>query len=521
MPGRPDRADRSVNPRQPGFPELKWKCELEHGAGSSIGRKSMPEDVSLHAWLIRESGPLAGARHPVQEPVTKIGRSLENDVIIGDAAMVSARHLEIRKDGNQYRLCDLNSTNGTYLNGVRVTEAILEPPCRIRLGADGPELTFLLDHASQANPNETLVAPMPPLVIESAPWPAPETGKPSDAVISHREEQFLAAAVARARMARRRGVGDQTVVIMREMLSAALNRTGKRFKIIISTLLVLLAAVSAYGIWKIDGLKKDKHQIDARIAQIESMLAVPGETPGEVDALVDQLDQYENQGRALKSKFLYKVSAFEKESPVEREIHVLMAEFGAETYSIPPEFVEQVNRFIERYQGPDRPHMERAEGKAREEMHTMRQIFEQQSLPPDLAYIVLVESAMSERGTSQAGAAGLWQFTPVTAKAYGLKVSREVDERLNAQKATRAACKYIRELILDFGAGSSVMLALAAYNLGPSRVKQAIRKVTDPIKQRNFWYLYRVRAVPPDTREYVPKVIAAMVIGRHPERFGF
>ena len=65
------------------------------------------------------------------------------------------------------------------------------------------------------------------------------------------------------------------------------------------------------------------------------------------------------------------------------------------------------------------------------------------------------------------------------------------------------------------------MLALAAYNLGPSRVKAAVRKVNDPIKQRSFWYLYRVRAVPPETREYVPKVIAAMIIGRHPELHGF
>ena len=88
-------------------------------------------------------------------------------------------------------------------------------------------------------------------------------------------------------------------------------------------------------------------------------------------------------------------------------------------------------------------------------------------------------------------------------------------------KSTQAACKYIRDLILDFGSGSSVMLALAAYNLGPSKVKQAIRRVEDPIKQRNFWYLYHVRALPSETREYVPKVIAAMIIGRQPKRYGF
>jgi membrane-bound lytic murein transglycosylase D len=102
-----------------------------------------------------------------------------------------------------------------------------------------------------------------------------------------------------------------------------------------------------------------------------------------------------------------------------------------------------------------------------------------------------------------------------------LKVNNKVDERLDAQKSTEAACKYIRDLILDFGSGSSVMLALAAYTLGPAKVKAAVRKVSDPNKQRNFWYLYRVRAVPPETREYVPKVLAAMIIARNPGSFGF
>jgi membrane-bound lytic murein transglycosylase D len=66
------------------------------------------------------------------------------------------------------------------------------------------------------------------------------------------------------------------------------------------------------------------------------------------------------------------------------------------------------------------------------------------------------------------------------------------------------------------------MLALAAYNSGPTKVKQAVMKtVRDPIKQRNFWYLYRVRALPAETREYVPKVAAVMIIGRNPGKFGF
>jgi membrane-bound lytic murein transglycosylase D len=160
-------------------------------------------------------------------------------------------------------------------------------------------------------------------------------------------------------------------------------------------------------------------------------------------------------------------------------------------------------------------------GEARRQLEIIRRVFQDQNLPPDLAFIVLVESAFISGDSSRAGAAGLWQFTPATARQYGLRVDSKVDERLNTRQATRAACRYIRELILDFGAGSSVMLALAAYNVGPGKVKHAIRTVNDPIRQRNFWYLYRIRALPAETRAYVPKVIAAMIIGRNPQRFGF
>ncbi|MBZ5591000.1 MAG: transglycosylase SLT domain-containing protein [Acidobacteriia bacterium] len=472
------------------------------------------ENANLNAWLVHKSGRLAGTRHSLRDDVTRIGRSAENDVIITDAAIVSGHHVEIRKQGTTYRLCDLNSTNGTYLNGQRVAEEVLlDPPCVIRMGADGPELSFVLEDAPPVDLNQTILAPSAPLVI------APEE-ETEPVGMSKVHDDLLSEAVERARVARRMGTGDSTVVIMRQMLDTALHRTGRKFKAVIAVLVCALAGTSAYGFWKIQGLKKEKGQIDGQIQQVEVMLAHAKEDAPETDQLIDQLDQYQDEAVALQSNLLYRVASFEHEEAIKHEIRTLMKEFGAETYSIPPEFVASVKHFIEQNQGPDRSNMERALGQASKQMDVMRRIFEENNLPPDLAYIVLVESALTSGSVSSAGAVGLWQFTPVTARGYGLRVGNGVDERLDTAKCTRAACKYIRDLILDFGAGSSVMLALAAYNLGPAKVKTAIRKVNDPIKQRNFWYLYRARAVPPETREYVPKVIAVMLIGRNPEHYG-
>ena len=477
--------------------------------------------TDLNAWLVRKSGLLAGTRHLIRDQTIRVGRSSENDVVISEAAMVSGRHLEIRKEGDVYRIVDLNSTNGTFLNGERITEARLEPPCVIRLGADGPELSFVIDDSPAQDLNQTLVVPAAPeggLIAPDLIAPEKDT---ADSSPSKAHEDLLSDAIHRARIARRMGIGDSTVVIMREMLDAALHRTGRRFKAVIAVLACALVAVSAFGFWKIEGLKKQKGQIDGEIQQIEAVLARANQNSAETDQLIARLDQYEDKAMALQKTLLYRVGSFEHEEAIKNEIRLLMAEFGAETYSIPPEFLGNVKRFVQQYEGPNRPNMARALGEASQQMKTMRQIFEHNSLPPDLAYIVLVESALTGDSVSPAGAVGLWQFTPATARDYGLKVGGGVDERLDTTKSTRAACKYIRNLILDFGSGSSVMLALAAYNLGPSRVRAAVHKVNDPIKQRSFWYLYRVRAVPPETREYVPKVIAAMIIGRHPERHGF
>jgi len=180
-----------------------------------------------------------------------------------------------------------------------------------------------------------------------------------------------------------------------------------------------------------------------------------------------------------------------------------------------------VNHYLEVDRDTERPQFEHALVEAKPRIDTIRRILREEHMPPDLAFIPIVESALTSGTESAAGAAGPWQLTAATARSYDLRVDDDVDERQDLVKSTRASCRYLKDLILDFGAGSSVLLALAAYNSGAGKVKAAVtRNVNDPIQQRNFWYLYRVNALPIETKEFVPKVLAAILIGRNPKHYG-
>jgi transglycosylase-like protein with SLT domain/FHA domain-containing protein len=473
------------------------------------------------AWLVSQPGSGVRICHLISSDCTRIGRAPDNELVIqgSDSVTVSLHHLVIERaiaDGQPvFRVRDLESTNGTFLNGARTTESDLQPDSLVRLGSQGPELSFVLQEPPALELDQTTAIPEDMILAAAAEGAA--AGGAAEAA-SNTYENLLSEGVKRVRRARAHGLAGQTMTIMRETVDHALRHASRRFRITTAALTVLLVAVSGFATWRIVGLNREKRQIDKHIAELEAEVQKAGSTD-QADRLITEINSYAAESQQLQDNLLFRLSNRQHDF-VTDEIRRLFAEFGAEVYSVPPEFTEEVKRYIQQYEGPDRPLMARALGSAAGQIDVMRQVLEQQHLPPDLAYVPLVESAL-EQNHSRAGAAGFWQLTPVTAKAYGLRVTNDVDERVNLVKSTRAACQYLRELILDFGAGSSVMLALAAYNLGPAKVKQAIKAVSDPIKQRNFWYLYRVRALPLETREYVPKVIAAMIIARNPSRFGF
>jgi hypothetical protein len=476
---------------------------------------ALPPAVATQApaWLVSRPDEPGRVCWPIANHTTRVGRAPDNDVVIPEPKSVSLYHLVIERVNvgglTEFRLRDLASTNGTYVDGTRVTECILLPEATIRLGSQGPEFSLVLEEPLLLEFDRTIMIPARSLPEKTARRQQNDT---YDAMVSE--------SIARVRLARAQGLAGQTMTIMRATLDHALRRASRRWKIFIGILAIGVVGVSGYAAWKITRLTKEKHAIDRRIMELETQVQNAASTD-EATRLMKQLDNYQAAGRQLQGDPLYRFGRH-AEDPITTEIRGLMAEFGAEEYSVPPEFTERVKYYIQQYLGPERPLVTQALYTAASQVYTLRQVMQEQHLPADLSYMPVVESALNPPSHSRAGGVGLWQLRPLTARAYGLRVDRETDERLDSLKATRAASRYLRDLILEFGAGSSVMLALAAYDLGPTKVKQAIDKVvSDPIRQRDFWYLYRVKAIPAEAREYVPKVIAVMIIAHDPGRFGF
>ncbi len=183
-------------------------------------------------------------------------------------------------------------------------------------------------------------------------------------------------------------------------------------------------------------------------------------------------------------------------------------------YDIPVDYNERVAGYLAFFQGPGRKWFGKWLARAGRYAPGFREILKEHGVPEDLVYLAMIESGFSPQATSWARAAGPWQFIEPTGKTYGLRVDFWIDERRDPVKATHAAARFLKKLHGDFG---HWYLAWAAYNAGPGRVKKGIQSegTTD------FWALAATRAFRPETQGYVPKLIAAALIAKHPEAFGF
>jgi membrane-bound lytic murein transglycosylase D len=145
----------------------------------------------------------------------------------------------------------------------------------------------------------------------------------------------------------------------------------------------------------------------------------------------------------------------------------------------------------------------------------IKQVLEQHGLPTDLFHLAMIESGFIPSARSRAGAVGLWQFMPVTARAVGLRVDREVDERMDPVRSTYAAARHLQWLYRSFGGDWA--LAAAAYNAGSGRISRGLQG----FGVDNFWDLATLGDLADETRHYVPRLYAMTIVARDRARFGF
>jgi membrane-bound lytic murein transglycosylase D len=212
---------------------------------------------------------------------------------------------------------------------------------------------------------------------------------------------------------------------------------------------------------------------------------------------------------------LLAVETFESATPKAATAQAVQEDLQSTTHDIPIPTNDKVLRYVELFQGRLREFLTEGLSRGAQYLPMIQATFRAEGLPLDLAYIPLIESAFKPSALSRAKARGVWQFMRGTALENGLRADWYLDERADPVKATQAAAKYLKALHKTF---EDWHLAMASYNGGPGRVKRALTRS----RKNDFWQLTATKAyLPRETREYVPMILAAVIIAKNPSQYGF
>jgi len=218
---------------------------------------------------------------------------------------------------------------------------------------------------------------------------------------------------------------------------------------------------------------------------------------------------------------LLNATTFERPTPKATTAETVAADLEQTPHDILITPNAKVLSYVELFQGRLREFMQSGLNRAQRYLPMIQEAFRAEGLPLDLAYVPLVESAFKSTAVSRVSARGMWQFMLPTAQEHGLnkfdsKQAWFLDERSDPEKATRAAAEYLKTLHGMFD--GDWHFALASYNAGPGRLQRAVRQG----KSTDFWKLTSTsRYLPRETREYVPMILAAIIIAKNPELYGF
>jgi len=245
------------------------------------------------------------------------------------------------------------------------------------------------------------------------------------------------------------------------------------------------------------------------------------------DRLVDRINAQEMTSLAQGDGFAEKrdepasidelltIATFPKPPAGAETAAVVRADLESTEHDVPIPENSRIYSYVELFQGRLRDYIEESLTRGSKYLPMIQSVFKAEGLPLDLAYIPIIESGFKTNALSKANAKGPWQFMQATAGDMGLKHDWYVDERSDPEKATVAAAKYLKTLYKIF---NDWHMVLAAYNGGLGRLQRAMKTAdTD-----DFWALSdSTRYLPKETREYVPLILAAIVVAKNPAQYGF
>lgn len=196
------------------------------------------------------------------------------------------------------------------------------------------------------------------------------------------------------------------------------------------------------------------------------------------------------------------------------EISLMHSNGHEQEYDFPVVINKQVQAYLDIFQYRQKKTFGRWLARSGRYVPMFQKELREAGLPEDLAYLAMIESGFNQRAYSRARAVGLWQFIKGTGKMYNLRIDRYVDERRHAEKSTKAAVAFLSDLYADFG---DWHLAVAGYNAGAGKIGRGLKRY----KCNDFWHLAEHKYLHLETKRYVPKLIAAIIIAKNPEQYGF
>ncbi|MBT8336303.1 MAG: FHA domain-containing protein [Gemmatimonadetes bacterium] len=442
------------------------------------------------------------------QDTVRVGRTPQNDIVI-DEATVSGSHLEVRRVGEGWVLVDLDSTNGTFVDGEKITTLPLGHRTRVRLGPGGAARLQLTVPALAPAAGATRIIPAAAVV---------------DRVLGDAEPEDMS---ERTRVLRAR-IQEQRAEVTRDWS----GRT-RRLKVGAGVLGIVAVIAASYGVWQgsrvqaqreaAAGLFYTLKEIELDLRRLEAVAGVDDETRERQARLESQYDDL------MATLGIYSPGTPPEVQLIYRTIHRL----GESEVTVPREFIDEVLRYVDGWNEADlRAGFDRA--RAAGLGPAVGEILLDHHLPREFFYLALQESKLDADAIGPSTRfgipKGMWQMIPGTAEAYGLTLgplqgerrADPADERHDVAKATAAAARYLAD-IYETDAQASGLLVMAAYNLGEPRLLRLVRSMPESPRERNFWVLMNRHrdAVPDETYDYVYRIVSAAVIGSDPALFGF